>query len=630
MAVQQRKASSTVKRRTPPEAEERARQIVANCPDAMLVTSLDRSVLAANVAAADLFERSLDDLIGMHLEELVVAEEREPLLAYERNALEGYPQRYETRIITSPGDEHVVAVAAAALFNGDRVIGMSATFRHMAEDDVAHDKLAPSEARYRLLFETASDAIATLDASGRFTTVNQAAEHISGYTREELIGKSFVPMQPKDEVEKTLKEFQRALAGENGEFETTFLRKGGELRYISVTYSCTRLGEEVQLLIRDVTEEKQLQEQLIQTEKMAAIGQLVSGVAHELNNPLASISAFAQLLLAERQQSSEQRHSAQIIADEAGRAARIVNNLLTLARQHKAEKMPADINKVLDEALELRAYELRVHGVDLVREYDPDVPESMVDVFQLQQVFLNLLTNAEQAMAAVDRQHHRLTVRTCALYQAVRVEIEDTGPGVPPDALDRIFDPFFTTKPAGTGTGLGLSISLGIVRQHGGRIWAENLPVGGSRFSVWLPTTTPEYQVDSAEYRIDAASRPGLRILVVDDEEPIRIALRRYLKGAGHEVAAAASGNHALALVARETFDAIVLDIRMPDMSGQQLFEQLSEEKPDLAERVIFISGDTVSTDLHRFLRRTGRPFIAKPFDFTAIAEALPETKLAD
>src|SRR5258706_8766543 len=260
-------------------------------------------------------------------------------------------------------------------------------------------------------------------------------------------------MLSDDELPKALAHFQKALAGETGLFETQFYRKDGEGRTISVTYSTQQRDEEVLCLIRDVTDQKMLQEQLIQSEKMSAIGQLVSGVAHELNNPLAGISAFAQLLLAEKRFPPDQRTAAETIYSEARRASRIVQNLLTFARQHKAEKGPAAINQVLDDTLELRGYELRVRGIDVRREYDEALPDTMGDAHQLQQVFLNLITNAEQAMERAEGRHHRLTVRTRRAGEAIRIEIEDTGGGVPPNLLERIFNPFSPPSPRDTGPG---------------------------------------------------------------------------------------------------------------------------------------------------------------------------------
>src|SRR6267143_613729 len=420
-------------------------------------------------------------------------------------------------------------------------------------------------------------------------------------------------MLPDDDLPKALGHFQQALAGETGLFESQFYRKDGEVRTIAITYSTPRLEEEVLCVIRDVTDQKMLQEQLIQSEKMSAIGQLVSGVAHELNNPLAGISAFAQLLLAEKRFPPDQRTAAETIYSEARRASRIVQNLLTFARQHKAEKVPTAINQVLDDTLELRGYELRVRGIDVRREYDESIPDTMADAHQLQQVFLNLITNAEQAMEQREGHHHQLTVSTRRSGDAIRIEVEDTGGGIPANLIERIFNPFFTTKPTGSGTGLGLSTSLGIVREHEGKIWAENSSQpggGGARFVVEVPITEPRPSGEHASItHVQVQGADSLRVLVIDDEASVRVSLQRYLAGKGHQVETTASGEDGLLRLKASKYDAVILDMSMPDLSGEQLYERLRSNDPSHAERVIFTTGDLVNDQMRRFLDGTGRPY---------------------
>jgi PAS domain S-box-containing protein len=545
----------------------------------------------------------------------------------EQRAFAGEEQRYETKVLRPDGVECDVAVSSTPLLLEGCLVGTVATLRDITEQKRAQDTLARSESRYRNLFESASDAIVTLDANGRFTTFNHAAEIISGYRREELVAQWFAPMVPDDELPKALGHFQKALAGETGLFETSFLRKDGDIRTIQVTYSTPQKDEEVLCVIRDVTDQKLLQEQLIQSEKMSAIGQLVSGVAHELNNPLAGISAFAQLLLTEKRFPPDQRTAAEMIYAEARRASRIVQNLLTFARQHKPERTATSTNKVLDDTLELRGYELRVRGIDVVREYDDALPDTMADAHQLQQVFLNLITNAEQAMEKRQRDTQHLIVRTRRAGGIIRTEIEDTGPGIPPNLIERIFNPFFTTKPTGSGTGLGLSISLGIVREHEGRIWAENAPSGGARFVVELPIVITR---GSDEFRNAPVASPvgdQLRMLVVDDEASVRVALQRYFASRGHEVETTASGKDGLARLREGTFDAVIVDMRMPDLSGEQLYEELRLKDPGHAERVIFTTGQLVDEQVRNFLTSTGRPYIPKPFEFSAFDQVLPAAR---
>ena len=620
-------------KRPPLDLLQAAADIVAALPDAVLVTGTDRRVLAANEPGAQLLGWRLDEVVGQAIAEHVTPAERAHVASREDKVLAGETQRYETRVVNhATGEERDVAVSSGPFRVNGEIIGTVATLRDITDPKRAQETLARSEARYRHLVESASDAIVTLDANGRFTTVNHAAENISGYKRDELVGQWFAPMLPDDDLPKALGHFQQALAGETGLFESQFYRKDGEVRTIAITYSTPQKDEEVLCLIRDVTDQKMLQEQLIQSEKMSAIGQLVSGVAHELNNPLAGISAFAQLLLAEKRFPPDQRTAAETIYSEARRASRIVQNLLTFARQHKAEKILTAINQVLDDTLELRGYELRVRGIDVRREYDESLPDTMADAHQLQQVFLNLITNAEQAMERKEGHHHRLTVRTRRNGDAIRIEIEDTGGGIPPNLIERIFNPFFTTKPTGSGTGLGLSISLGIVREHEGKIWAENATQsagpGGARFIVEVPVSEPRLSGEHASVpHAPTIGNDRLRVLVVDDEASVRVSLQRYLAGKGHQVETTASGEDALIRLKDAKYDAVILDMRMPDLSGEQLFERLRSNDPSHAERVIFTTGDLVNDQMRRFLDGTGRPCVSKPFEFASFDQALPAAR---
>ena len=593
--------------------------------DAVITSDVSDRITYANRAAFALLEHAGHAVVGEDLLGLFVRDSRETVRFGQSAARDGLPQRYEAELTGGAGEQRMVSISAAPLTHGGAVIGTILTLRDVTEERRAHQELARSEARYRHLFEDASDAIMTFDSLGRFTSVNDAGERISGYSRDELIGRFFGPLLPLSELPRAVLEFRKALSGSPGQFESVVVRKDGERRHITITYSCPQRSREVLCLIRDATDEKQLQQQLVQSEKMAAIGQLVSGVAHELNNPLASISAFAQLMLSDGNLTADDRHATDVISSEARRAARIVHNLLTFARQHKAEKTFADINQVVENTLELRGYDLNVRGIQLERAYAAPPPNTMVDAYQLQQVILNLVTNAEQAMAGMERARHRLTVRTRTDADTIRIEVEDTGPGIPADSLERIFNPFYTTKPVGHGTGLGLSISLGIISEHGGRIWAENVANGGSRFCIDLPRIAAASDATAQPAPPPTAPAGSLQILIADDEAPIRHALSRFLERAGHRTVTVASGTEAMAAARRDGFDVVLLDMRMPDVSGKQVFERWQEEQPDLAQRVVFLTGDIVSKDLQQFLAGTGQPFIAKPFELAAVLRVLPE-----
>lgn len=593
--------------------------------DGVLTTDATDRITFANRAAVELFDRDQSSLVGEQLLNLFTRDTRDAVRFGQVAARDGLPQRYDADV--NGKEDRKVSVSAAPFDSAESPAGTVLTLRDVTEIRRAHQELARSESRYRHLFEDASDAIMTFDSLGRFTSVNDAGEQISGYRRDELIGRFFGPLLPLTELPRAVLEFRKALSGQPGQFESVVVRKDGERRHITITYSCPQRSREVLCLIRDATEEKQLQQQLVQSEKMGAIGQLVSGVAHELNNPLASITAFAQLMLSDGNLNAEDRHATEVIASESRRAARIVHNLLTFARQHKAEKTYADINQVVENALELRGYDLSVRGIQIERAYAEPAPCTMADAYQLQQVILNLVTNAEQAMAGIDRSDHRLTVRTRRGGETIHIEIEDTGAGIPADSLERIFNPFYTTKAVGHGTGLGLSISLGIISEHGGRIWAENVAVGGAKFCIDLPRVAPPLGLDVPLSTPTLALTEGLRILVADDEAAIREALSRFLERSGHHVVAVDSGSGALAAARDQIFDAVLLDMRMPDLSGKNVFEQWLSERPELARRVVFLTGDIVSADLQQFLAGTGQPFIAKPFDLDVVLQVLQPMK---
>ncbi|HEY7802303.1 MAG TPA: ATP-binding protein, partial [Dehalococcoidia bacterium] len=343
-----------------------------------------------------------------------------------------------------------------------------------------------------------------------------------------------------------------------------------------------------------------VQERLLQSEKMSSVGQLVSGVAHELNNPLTGIMGFAQLLLLGPLDGTP-RGQVETIYQEAERASKIVSNLLTFARRRRAQKELTNLNTLIERVLELRNYDLRVRNIEVEPALAPSLPDTMLDANQIQQVILNIIINAEQAMRATGEDASgALRIRTWADARNVFVSFVDTGPGMSGETLRRIFDPFFTTKEAGEGTGLGLTISYGIIEEHGGRIWADSTPGRGTTFTIELPLIVAGAPAPTREVAADPVASVPLerrRILVVDDEESIQKLLTGVLQMDGHEVHIATNGREALDRVSRESFDLIITDVKMPVMSGPDLYKRLRDQGSPLARRVIFITGDTVAPD---------------------------------
>lgn len=368
-------------------------------------------------------------------------------------------------------------------------------------------------------------------------------------------------------------------------------------------------------LYRDITSLRQMHAKLLQTEKMAALGQLVSGIAHELNNPLTSIMGYAQLLLG-RAAPDAPGGEAKMIFEEAERARRIVKNLLFFARKAEPERTRADINEIVERTVSLRGYELKVENIAVTANLAPDLPATLADPFQLQQVVLNLLVNAEQAILE-GRGHGRIEIRTRKVSPLrLAIEVSDDGPGVPAEIASRIFDPFFTTKAPGVGTGLGLSIVYGIIEQHGGEVTFENQRGGGAKFTLELPVVAlPATASEPApEVALHPVNPSAARVLVVEDEPTVARLVADVLREEGHKVEAVLDSQEGLARISRGSFDLIICDLRMPRLDGPAFYDALVRAGSPARHRILFITGDTLGPRTVEFLKSRKLPFLAKPF----------------
>ena len=382
------------------------------------------------------------------------------------------------------------------------------------------------------------------------------------------------------------------------------------------------------------------QARLLQSEKLAAIGELVAGVAHELNNPLTSIVLHAQLFQTKTTDHEADTDMDQIVR-ESLRASKIVRGLLEFARQHPAERKPVQINSILHSALELLAYELLTHKIQIETHYDPGLPATLADPYQIQQVFINIITNAWQAIQQNDQKNGLLCITTLcgpAIFEparpgdppVIRIQFKDNGPGISVENLTHIFDPFFTTKQPGQGTGLGLSICHGIISEHAGHIWAECTPGKCTCFYIELPIVAPE---TSPELPALPAAAPGefapggpARILLIDDEASVLKIMQRSLQRGGYHVDAVNSGTAGLEMLASTHYDLVLCDIRMPKMSGSDFYNVVSLRYPEMRPHIIFTTGDSVSPSTRQFLDKTNVPCISKPFE---LDELLSRVKTA-
>jgi len=364
------------------------------------------------------------------------------------------------------------------------------------------------------------------------------------------------------------------------------------------------------LVLDDHTERRLLQDQLIQSEKMSAVGQLISGVAHELNNPLASVLGFADYLMENSEIPPALVEPLKVIQQEAQRAAGIVKNLLMFGRKQDQERRPLAVGEVIERTAALLKNQLIQNRAELVVEIADGLPEVHGSLNQLQQVFVNLVNNAAQAIAGTDRPG-TVTVRARPWLDGVAIDVTDTGPGVPSTLVERVFEPFFTTKREGEGTGLGLSICQGLVKEHGGRLSLQPPRGAGATFTVELPAVRGA----AARHADQPSQTPArARILVVDDEQHILRYMRATLESWGHHVDVAADGAEGLRSALGGDHNIIFTDVRMPGVTGREFYESLKAQAPGIAARVVFATGDIVAESTLTFLKSTGRPVLTKPF----------------
>ena len=460
-----------------------------------------------------------------------------------------------------------------------------------------------------------SPALCIVDRSGAIRRANRAFADLVNAPPASLIGRpwqAFVPPEWGSDL-------QRAL-DQQGAGREVELRTGERTYAVTAVPISSNDRSAIVLLFDDQTERRRLQDQLIQSEKMSAIGQLIAGIAHDLNNPLASVLGFADFLTEVPHVPASIREPLTVIREEAERASSIVRNLLGFARKQEHQRRWAALEPLLDGTFVLLRNQLMAHRVDAQIEVEPDLPMPDIDPNQIQQVFVNLINNASQAVASTGRPG-MIVVRARRWLDGVAIDIIDDGPGMSEALASQVFEPFFTTKAEGEGTGLGLSISQGIVKEHGGRIMLSTEEGKGSTFTVQLPGG-----VRSPIPSNDATARTPprrLRVLVVDDEPHILHYMRATLEAWGHIPVVAGDGEEALARATLEPFDLIISDLRMPRFGGREFYEELSRRNPAMAARLVFSTGDTVRGDTLAFLETLDRPYLHKPFSLAELRTLL-------
>jgi PAS domain S-box-containing protein len=496
-----------------------------------------------------------------------------------------------------------------------------------------YTQVRQSEERFRCVTESATDAIILADSRGIILSWNRGAQTLFGYAQDEIVGQPLTTLIPEryrkactNGLQRVATTEARPLSGKTVELRG--LKRDGSKFPLELSLSSwqTDEGTFFSAIVRDISARKQAEEELTrqreaayQAEKLATMGQLLAGVAHELNNPLSVVLGQAALLqhgargapLAER---------AKGISQAAERCARIVRNFLALARQRSPERQQVHLNQIVQEAVELLTYPLRVDAVEVYMHLADELPSLWADPDQLYQVVVNLVSNAHQAMReAPPPRRLTLTTRYDRTQLHVSLEVADTGPGILPEVAPRIFEPFFTTKPPGSGTGLGLSLCKGIIEGHRGSIRVENQPGHGAVFRIELPVGTLPATALASQTPEAPLPLQGKAILVVDDEPAVASVLAEILALDGHQVETAANGAVALDKLRDRTYDLILSDLRMPELDGPGLYQELARRHPGLQQRIIFLTGDALSLQVQTFLEQTQEPSLSKPFSLSEV-----------
>jgi PAS domain S-box-containing protein len=626
----------------PPLAPELMGALLDHITARVAVVGRDHCFIYANREALSFYGRPAEEVFGQHLSKVVGEVAYAGYLPWAERLFSGdslrwqgwveYPQRgrrflQETMVPYAPQGGEVQAIV---------VYGRDHTELKLREEELAEQlgQLQASEALKAAIVDHALAALISTDGNGCIVEFNPAAEAMFGRRRHEVMGRPvsdvIMPERYRAAHEAGIRRMEAGGAPRvlGKRMDMHALRADGSEFPIEMVLWRTNVGGTgyYTASLVDLTERHSASQQierqrdaLRQSEKLSAMGSLLAGVAHELNNPLAIVMGRASLL-EEKCDDPALLSDVQRIREAAERCGRIVRTFLNMARSKPATRESLSLNDVTRAAAEMLSYSYRSHGVKMRLELVDDLPSVKADGDQVGQIVLNLLVNAQQALGATEGERYVLIetgveARRENREPRVWLRVSDNGPGVPPELRDKLFEPFFTTKPEGIGTGLGLAMSRSMARDHGGDLTLEPTShQGGASFRLNLPISGEPVQESIPAVLHGPDTTVETRVLVVDDEPEIIELVRDILEGAGYEVATAESGAVALALLETARFDAVVSDLRMPDMDGATFWREIEQRYPRLARRVLFVTGDTLSPGAREFLRQAHCNGLDKPF----------------
>lgn len=622
------------------ESETRFTELFETLHEGVYFTTPEGELLDANPALVEMLGyRSKNELLGVRVQDLYLNPgDRLPLLGELEEA--GEARAREIALRRRDGGRVICLDTSTAIRDAvGRVVRYQGTLLDITRRREVEKRLFEEQEFARRVVECFPDSIVVLNPEGRYTYLSPRIQEQVGYAPQELVGRALDEHTHAEDRPRVWQLFQDLMAGRisyaSVEYRTQ--HKNGAWRLFRASGSRLMDAEGrvagVIASARDITELKQLEQQVIQSERLVAMGQMIAGVTHELNNPLTAILGMTDLLQ-ERALDDLMRRQLSIAHQQARRAADIVQNLLLFARPPAPKKAALSMNDILRRTLQLEEHSFRKYGIHVEFLPDSSLPAVMGDASQLVQVFLNLLTNAVQATRET-RESGSIRVRLGRKDDQVWVSVTDHGPGIRPDVLPRVFDPFFTTKRPGKGTGLGLSISMAIVKEHGGSIEAKSPPGEGATFTVYLPAMAPAALLSEGEAGKVAGPAPGAvrlderTVLVVEDEISIREMILDGLSLRGLRVECVSSGEEALQRTRQRSFDLILCDLRMPGISGRQVYEQLRSRPDGSPQPFLFMTGDLADEDSLDFLKGGEVRAVHKPFRMADLVSAMSEAMSA-
>jgi PAS domain S-box-containing protein len=624
------------------DSEERVRLMVEGVTDyAIFMLDPDGRVASWNRGAERIKGYEANDIIGKHFSVFYMPEDvksGKPALELKVAKAEGQSLQEGWRLRKDGSRFLASSVITAVRDQEGRLRGFSKITRDITERHEMERKLQQEQEFARRLIECFPDLIVVLDHEGRFKFVSERIKDILGVSPEEYIGRSIGQRIGPEDRAKVTEMFQDLISGRKRQeqIEMRAQHTDGSWRTLRVIGSplLDGTGKIVGMVSsgRDVTESRQLEQQLAEKEKFAAMGQMMAGAAHELNNPLTAILGVSDLLR-ERAADDATRRQVDLVLQQARRAAAIVQNLLVFSRPVTHGRDRLAIDEILEEALRLEQANFKKKNIKVKLTAPAGLPPVDGDRKLILQVFLNIILNAEQSISLA-RDHGTLDVSvTCTGDKKIRVTFADDGPGIPSETISKIFDPFFTTKRPGGGSGLGLTISLAVVKEHGGTIEVESREGVGATVQVVLPTIVQSQSPGAARppaaksipSPADPATLRGHTVMIVEDEDGIREIVQESLSARGMLVHAAVSSEAALAYLARNSCEIIVCDLNLPGINGEKLFEELRARLGSAMPRFLFVTGELVNAEVEQRFRKNGARVLQKPFQISTLVTFLTE-----